>query len=95
MDSRGYGTSSLRANPILSSNGNLSVTCGKLKIHQMPMRLLILAISKISYILYNSSSARVRALGRHHSICMLDVQTLGIISSACISTCWRGKILFE
>ena len=59
------------------------------------MLLLILTISKTSNISYDRRRDRVRAWGRHHPIWMFDVNTVGIISSACICNGRQGRLLFE
>jgi len=57
--------------------------------------VLILTISKTFNISYDRRRDRVSALGRHHPIWMINVKTVGIISSACICNGRQGRLLFE
>jgi len=57
--------------------------------------VLILTISKTSNSSYDWRLDRVRGLGMHHLIWMLDGKTVGIIFSACICNGRRGRLLFE
>jgi hypothetical protein len=95
MDCRGYGTLSLRGIPLARRYGNASLSRGKLRIPRRPTLLLILTIRKPSNISYDRRRDTVRALGMHHLNWMLDIKTVGILSSACICTGRRGRLLFE
>jgi len=92
LDWRGYRTPSVRGIPLASRCRNASLSRGKLRIPRRPTLLLILTTSNISY---DQRRDRVRALGRHHPIWMLDLKNVGILSSACICNGRWGRLLSE
>jgi hypothetical protein len=61
----------------------------------MRKRLLILTISKASNILYDQSTVKVRALGRHSTILMFHIENVGIIACPWLCNGRRGTLLFE
>jgi hypothetical protein len=95
LDCRGYRTRSWRGMPLVSRYGNEARSRGKLRIARRPMLLLSLTIRKTSNMSYNRRRDWVRAVERHHPICLFKVKTVGIISSACICNGRRGRLLFE
>jgi len=89
MDCRGYGTPSLRVIPLTSRCGKASPSRGKLKIPWRLTHLLFLTNS------YKPSHGRVRSMGRHSPIYMVDIKCLGIITCPGICNGRQGRIFSD
>jgi hypothetical protein len=95
LDCRGYRTPSLRGIPPAGQYGKASLSRGKMRIPRRRSHLLILRMTNTANSSYSRGRNRVGAAGRNSAIVMLDVETIGIISSACICDGRPGRLLFE
>jgi hypothetical protein len=85
----------LRRIPVSSRYGNASLRRWKLRIPQKAALVMIVTISNTLIVLYVWSGLMVRAVGRHSSRSMFDVENVGIIAFGCIFNVRRGRLLFE
>jgi len=95
FDWRGYKTTSLRGNPSACRERTASLSRGKWRIPRTPTLWLIMTIDKTLNISYYWSRVRVRSVGRHSPILMLDVKNAGKFSSACSCNGRQGRLQFE